>query len=93
MIWPIFIVVFRRLIFVTESNLVHPDTMKSIAVNTSLMSVDNIFSYHFVVSTERKDYIIDSKLISSRDINQDTVIEDVSQESVSAFSLCKIDKC
>ena len=32
---------------------------------------------------ERKDYVIDGKLISSREIGQDTLIEDVSQESVS----------
>lgn len=33
--------------------------------------------------TERKDYVIDGKLVSSREINEDIAIEDISQESVS----------
>jgi hypothetical protein len=36
-----------------------------------------------IAISERKDYSIDGKLMSSREIGEDTLIQDISQESVS----------
>lgn len=35
------------------------------------------------IPIERKDYVINGKLVSSREINEDIVIDDITQESVS----------
>ena len=68
-----------------ESRIALPGKTKSIVVS-SFYSCDTscVFFYQTIyIQTERKDYTIDGKLQSSREMNEDTLIEDVSQESVS----------
>ena len=65
-----------------ESKIVDLDKMKSIVVWWLLKNSIKFDSLQNAI-LERKDYVIDGKLISSREIGQDTLIEDVSQESVS----------
>lgn len=40
-------------------------------------------AHKLIAITERKDYVIDGKLVSTREITEDILIEDISQESVS----------
>lgn len=65
-----------------ECKIAVPDRMKSIVV-WNIVIVKLLEANGMITISERKDYVIDGKLISSRELIEDINIGDVSQESVS----------
>ncbi len=68
-----------------ECKIAIPARMKSIVVWNCLI-VKLLKANGMITISERKDYAIDGKLISSRELIEDINIGDISQESVSVLN-------